>query len=41
MGKMVISSGALKGQKAAQNKNENYIHYVPYRRNGIAYDHNF
>ena len=42
MGKMVRSPGALKGQKAAQKKkkNENYIHHVPYLRNGMAYDHN-
>ena len=41
MGKMVISPGALKGQKQLKIKHENYIHHASYLRNGIAYDHNF
>ena len=31
----------LKGQKIAQNKNNNYICHVQWFRNSIPYDHNF
>ena len=36
-----LAVSEVKGQKIVQNENGNYICYVPFLRNSVAYDHDF